>query len=112
MLENVEIYAYHGISAQEREVGNEFLVTLKVEVDLGKASYSDVLNDTISYASLYNIVVEEMIMPSNLLEYVAGRIIRRIKREMYQVEGIMLKISKKNPPLGGQLEAASVLFID
>lgn len=112
LLENIEIYATHGVFLQEKEVGNTFIVNLRVTLNLGKASYTDQLNDTVNYGQVYDIVAQEMAIPSNLLEHVAGRIMRRLKNELYQIEGIMIKISKKNPPIGGQVESASVLFVD
>lgn len=110
LLENVEFYAYHGVYAEEREKGNDFVVNVKLVADLEKASFSDDLADTVNYAKVYDILEEEMAMPSNLLEHVAGRIIRRIKSEM-NVEQVTIKISKKTPPIEGRVEAASVVLV-
>lgn len=112
LLENVEMYAHHGVFAQETLVGNLFVVNLKLKVDFGSASQSDDLDGTVSYASVFELVKKEMSVPSKLLEHVAGRIVRVLKNEFPKIEQIELKISKRNPPVGGQVEYASVIIID
>src|SRR5215510_6331908 len=49
-LNAMKFYAYHGISLQERIVGNYFSVNVSYICPHGKACFSDDLNDTISYA--------------------------------------------------------------
>lgn len=112
LLENMIFYAYHGVFHQETIVGNTYVLNLKMELDLKQASLSDDLADTISYAEVYDYVKEEMMIPSRLLEHVAGRIIVRLKKEFKQIESIEVKLSKRNPPIEGQLDYASVVLID
>lgn len=112
LLENVEIYANHGVFEQETLVGNLFVVNLKLKVDFEKASQSDDLDETLSYASVFDVVKREMAVSSKLLEHVAGRIVRALKSEFPKIEQIELKISKRNPPVGGQVEFASVVIVD
>lgn len=112
LLENLIFYAHHGVFEQETAVGNVYVLNVKIELDLELASKSDNLHDTISYADVYEIVKQEMMIPSRLLEHVGGRIIRRLKKEYMQIEQLELKLSKRNPPMGGQLDYASVILID
>lgn len=112
LLENIELYAHHGVFSQETKVGNLFVINLKLEIDLEKASLTDELDDTISYADVYAIVKEEMNIPSKLLEHATGRIIRRLKSIYSCIESIELKLSKRNPPVGGQVDFASIVIID
>ena len=51
-------------------------------------------------------VKEEMAVPSNLLEHVAGRILRRVRSAFPYVEKASVTISKLNPPLGGEVGAS------
>lgn len=37
-LDNVRFFAYHGVGQQEREVGNEFVINLKLKVDIARAA--------------------------------------------------------------------------
>ena len=109
-LEAMHFYAYHGVAPQERTVGNHFTVTLRLTAPFERAVTSDNLNDTINYASVYETVRDEMNRPSHLLEHAAGRILCALKNRFPQLTAIEVKLSKLNPPFGGDLQAASVIL--
>ncbi len=109
-LEEMHFYAYHGVAPQERSVGNRFVVTLRLTAPLEAATRSDDLADTINYATVYETVRAEIDLPSRLLEHVAGRIVRSLKTRFPQLTAIEVKLSKLNPPFGGDLRAASVVL--
>lgn len=112
LLENIEIFANHGVSSQETLVGNVFYVNIKLKVDVCKAAENDDLKDTVSYAEVYEIVKNEMLIPSKLIEHAAKRIIDRLKSKYPQIVSVEIKLSKRNPPVGGQVDYASVILID
>ena len=56
------------------------------------------------------IVVKEMKIPSRLLEHVAQRIIERIKSTVKNLDHIRVRVSKINPPIGGDVQSVSVLL--
>lgn len=107
-LDNVRFFAYHGVGQQEREVGNEFVINLKLKVDIARAAETDDVTHTVSYADVYENVKAEMEIPSKLLEHVCGRIIKRLFRTFPTVKAIELKLAKRNPPMGADLDAAGV----
>ena len=107
-IEGMEFYAFHGHFEVEKVAGNRFLVNLKIETDLGKAGQSDRLEDTLDYQKAYLAVKEEMAISSDLLEHVCQRIIRRIKTEFPEAQKVSVKVSKMNPPMGGQIEKVSL----
>lgn len=112
LLENVRLYAYHGVGEQERIVGNHYLINLKIKINVMDAVRSDSLEDTISYADVFEMIKKEMAIPSKLLEHVAGRIISALRKTYPAIENIELKLSKNNPPMGADMDYASVLIID
>jgi dihydroneopterin aldolase len=107
-IEGMEFYAYHGHFAEEQVVGNRFIVDLTLFTDCGKAAVSDDLKDALNYQVAYLIVKDEMANSSRLLEHVAKRILDRLYREFESLEKAKVKISKMNPPMGGQIEKVSV----
>ncbi|MDR0745083.1 MAG: dihydroneopterin aldolase [Mediterranea sp.] len=107
-LDNISIYAYHGVSSQETKVGNTFFIDLKLKVDLRQAIESDDLSLTVNYADIYQSVSEEMAIHSKLLEHVAGRIVRRLFAEYPTIEAIDIKLSKQNPPIEADITSAGV----
>ena len=108
-LRNVRFYAFHGVMAQERQVGGEFLLSLKVGYPLDKAMESDRVEDTLNYAELYELARQEMAIPSKTLEHVAGRIVKAITTSFPQVTSVDLELTKVNPPMGADCEGAGVV---
>ena len=107
-LRNVRFHAFHGVMPQERKVGADFLVNLRVGYPLEQAMQSDEVGDTLNYAALYEVVKAEMMQPSNLLEHVAGRIADAIVKRFPQVTSIDLDLTKQNPPMGADCDGAGV----
>ena len=107
-LKNVRFHAYHGVLQQERTVGNDYVVNLTVDYDFTGAMETDELSATINYAELYEIIKEEMAIPSKLLEHVAGRIGKRLFSEYSAICQIQLSITKENPPFGADCDGAGV----
>ena len=107
-LRQVRFHAFHGVMPQERQVGAEFLLSLKVGYPLGQAMQSDEIGDTLNYAALYDLLKREMAQPSNLLEHVTQRIATAVETTFPQVTSIDMEITKENPPIGADCEGASV----
>ena len=108
ILRNVRFHAFHGVMPQERKVGADFLVNLRVGYPLEQAMQSDEVSDTLNYAALYEVVKAEMMQPSNLLEHVAGRIADAVVKRFPQVTSIDLDLTKQNPPMGADCDGAGV----
>jgi len=107
-LHSLRFHAYHGVLAQERRTGGEFVVNVRVAYPLRQAMQTDNVNDTLNYAELFEIINKEMQTPSSLLEHVAGRIGESIFRHFAQVSSVWLTIAKKNPPMGADSDGAAV----
>ena len=107
-LKNINLYAFHGCMDEEEKIGSDYVVNVVVDTDLGQSSNSDDLKDTVDYVSLHRIVKEEMFIRAMLLESVADRIIKRILKEHEDVTHVKVKVSKINPPIGGNVEEVAV----
>lgn len=107
-LENVKIYAYHGVLPEENVIGTYYILNTEIHTDLWKAAASDDLEDTISYAAINDIIHEEMEIKSKLLEHVAGRIILNLHKTFPQIDYIRLKITKTAPPMKGEMQGAGI----
>ncbi len=110
VLDTMRFHAFHGVMQHEKQVGNEFEVSLTLEVDVTAAIESDSLADTINYADLYALVKAEMAIPSDLIEHVGGRILKRIKAEYPGVSRLEVRVAKLQPPVGGVVKSAEVVL--
>ena len=108
LLEDIEIYAYHGHMPEEHKIGNRFIVNLELDTALEAACESDKLDDTFDYEIAYSIVREEMQTKSALLEHIAGRILKRLFEASPLVWAGKVVISKMNPPFNGNVKAVSI----
>mgnify|MGYP005920925253 FL=1 len=56
LLKGIRFYAYHGVAPQENLIGNEYIIDLKLGVDISKAMQTDEVTDTVNYAEVYNVI--------------------------------------------------------
>ena len=105
-LEGTEFHAFHGCLESERRDGNLFMVDFAGDVEFpeGQAdpTASDNLADTVDYAAIYDLVAAEMAIPSDLLEHVAGRIVRAVSEHFPEFSQFSVRVSKRNPPVNGE----------
>lgn len=107
-IKGIRMRAFHGVSPQERLTGNDFVVDLRIGCRPEQAMQTDELADTPDYADVYGIVKREMLIPSKLLEHVAGRIAESIFRDIRQAQAIDIRVTKINPPMGACCDGAGV----
>ena len=107
-LEKLRFRALHGVLPQERQVGGDFTVTLRIGYPWQAAMETDAVADTLDYAAVFRLVQREMVLPSQLLEHVAGRIAKALLRDFPQISSIDLWLTKTCPPMGADSEGAGV----
>ena len=107
-IESLRLHAYHGVMEQERQVGADFLVTLRVHYNICKAMATDDVADTLDYGELCQVVEAAMAQPSNLLEHAAGRIATSVFDRFPLATALDLKLTKVNPPMGADCDGASI----
>jgi 7,8-dihydroneopterin aldolase/epimerase/oxygenase len=110
LIEDIHCFAYHGCLKEESRIGGNFSVSVEMHLDLSKSVESDNLKDTADYVLIHRIVREEMAIPSKLIEHAAGRILKRLRKEIPAVRLFRVKVKKHNPPVNGQVGAATVVL--
>ena len=107
-IDGIRLHARHGVLPQEQLTGNDYIINVRVGYDISRAMQTDDVADTLNYAEVYNIIKEEMSVPSKLIEHVAGRIANRLMDSYSQISSVMLRITKCNPPMGADCNGAGV----
>ena len=111
VLKGVVFYGHHGVTPQERELGQPFVVDLEMELDLNVAGTSDDLNDTVNYAQVYKEVREIMEGPArNLLENLAEAVAQRVLGS-FSMDSVLVRITKPHVPIRGAVLEGSVVEI-
>ncbi|MBO4337311.1 MAG: 2-amino-4-hydroxy-6-hydroxymethyldihydropteridine diphosphokinase [Lachnospiraceae bacterium] len=108
-IENVEIYAYHGVYKDETDKGQRFIFSARLYLDMGKCSRSDGILDTVHYGN----VAEELstFLTENvfaLMETAVTRAAMHIMSEYPMLEGIELTLQKPDAPIELEFETVSV----
>ena len=75
-LTGLRARGHHGVFDFEREQGQDFLVDVTLELDLGRAAASDDVADTVHYGELAGKLVAVVTgAPVNLIETLADRLL-------------------------------------
>jgi len=108
LLEGMKFHAHHGLYDSERKAGNSFVVDLELETDFVEASENDDVSKTIDYEEVYKVVKLQMEGSNYLLERLANKILVAVKNRFPTVYKLKVKVSKLNPPIGGECDSAAV----
>lgn len=107
-INKLRIRANHGVSDQERTVGNLFEVTVRLRYPLDRAMETDNVLHTLNYAEVVALIRSEMKKPSRLLEHVVQRLYTEITHAYPNVVGGSITVAKLAPPMGEELESVAV----
>lgn len=108
-IDNLEVFANHGLFEEENKLGQKFIFDIECELNYKKAMFSDEMTDSMSYADIAEVVVKTATTNTfNLLERLAGEILKNIFTEFSQIENINLKINKPGAPIKYHFEKCGV----
>ena len=102
VLSGLTFYAYHGARAEERALGQRFVVDARLELDLRAAGRSDDLAQTVNYADVW-VAIRDAVegQPLNLIEAVAERVAVTVLDRFARVDAISVRIFKPSAPVVG-----------
>lgn len=108
-IENLRVYAYHGVFDFEKEKGQDFYISASIFLDLYKAAASDLVDNTINYADVC-ADISELVRTNkfDLIETVAEKIAVMILNKYKEVGEIIITVSKPNAPVDMEFENISV----
>ncbi|HFK1027181.1 TPA: dihydroneopterin aldolase [Listeria monocytogenes] len=108
-LNELVFYGYHGVLAEETKLGQTFRVSLILGLSTKKAGISDSVDDTVSYAEVYETVKEIVEgTPFKLIEALAEKIATEVLTGYSLLEEVTVKLIKPNPPIPGHYDSVAV----
>lgn len=111
VLTGIHGFGYHGLFEQERKDGQDFFVDLTLSVDLSAPAQSDAIEDTVNYAEITDLVVQEITTnPVNLIEKLAARIAERVLNQHIKVQSVVVTVHKPQAPVAAQLKDIAVVI--
>lgn len=108
-IENLEVYAYHGVFPEENEKGQPFFVNATLYTDTRAAGLADELTLSTHYGEVSHFITKWMQEHTyKLIETVAENVAREVLLQYPLVRALDLEIRKPEAPIGLPFESVSV----
>ena len=99
-IENLEVYAYHGVFPEETVLGQKFVICADLYVDTRKVAKQDDLLQSVHYGEVCQLIKQWMETHTvKLIETVADCLAREILLAYPLVQKITLEVKKPNAPV-------------
>lgn len=108
-IDNLEVYAYHGVYDEEKEKGQYFYVNAELYTNTRKAGMNDDLDASTNYGTVCDFIHDFMIKYTyDLIETVAEQLAQALLLEFKLVKSVLLEIRKPHAPIEKEFESVSV----
>ena len=107
-ITGLSLYTHIGVTGAEREVGQRLVFDLRLEVGEADATVTDMVEDTIDYGEVCNLVaLVAQQRPYKTLERLCSAIADRLIGD-FGAEEVWVKAAKPEPPIALPVEQVSV----
>lgn len=108
-IDNLEVYAYHGVYDEEKEKGQYFYVNAELYTNTRKAGMNDDLDASTNYGTVCDFIHDFMTKHTyDLVETVAEQLAQALLLEFKLVKSVLLEIRKPHAPIEKEFESVSV----
>lgn len=108
-IDNLEVYAYHGVYDEEKEKGQYFYVNAELCTNTRKAGMNDDLDASTNYGTVCDFIHDFMTKHTyDLIETVAEQLAHALLLEFKLVKSVLLEIRKPHAPIEKEFESVSV----
>ncbi len=109
VISDLEVFAHHGVFPEENVLGQKFLVSLRLEVDLRPAGQRDDLSASVNYGAVCRRAADFLSTHTfKLIEAAAEGLASEILAEFPTVEAVEVQLKKPWAPIGLPLAYAGV----
>ena len=99
-IEGLEVFAHHGVYAEETQNGQIFIVNATLYTDISQAGRTDDLERTVNYGTVCHFITDWMQENTcQLLEAVAEKLAAALLLEYRTLAGVDLEIQKPHAPI-------------
>jgi len=99
-VSGLALHAYHGVMQHEAKVGQTFRLDLALDIDLGPASRSDKLKDTVSYDMVVKTASEAFCARRyRLVEAAAGAVADAVLERCPKARAVRVTVHKPHAPI-------------
>ena len=107
-VRGLSLYTHHGVTAAEREIGQRLVLDLRLEVGDCDATVTDMVEDTVDYGEVCNVVALVAQQRSyKTLERLCTAMADRLLGD-FPIEAVSIKAIKPEPPIPLAVDEVSV----
>ena len=109
IIKNLEVFAKHGVYPEENSLGQKFIISADIFLDLQRAGKTDELEKTLDYGNVCHVMksfAEKSMF--KLIEAVAENLAEKLLIENPVINKIRLEIKKPWAPVAMHLETVAV----
>lgn len=100
IIKDLKIYAYHGVHAEEKAKGQNFILDINLVVDLSVPCKSDCVEDTVSYSDVIRRVIQVFTSEKyDLIEKAAQITADAILDEFPKIDECEITLKKPDAPI-------------
>ncbi|MBR3954574.1 MAG: dihydroneopterin aldolase [Clostridia bacterium] len=100
IINNLHIFAYHGVNPEEKENGQNFYLDIVCTADLGAPGQTDNLNDTVNYAKIVKAVTKVFTENKyDLIERAAQVVADCVLEQFEKVQTVKVTLRKPEAPV-------------
>ena len=108
-IEGLEVFANHGVYAEENKLGQKFVVSATLYADLRRAGETDDLDESIDYGAVVHTIDEYLRAHTfKLIEAAAEGLAGVLLRDYPSLFGVRIKLEKPWAPIGLPLTSVAV----
>lgn len=108
-IENLEVYAYHGVYEEENRMGQPFFINMVLYSSLREAGKTDALEKSTNYGEVCHFVNDWMKAHTvKLIETVAEELAKGILHKFPLIESLDIEVRKPEAPVGLPFDCVSV----
>lgn len=108
-LQNLEFKSFHGLYAEEKILGNIFIVNVTARYQPSSLTIIDI-NQTVNYEDLFALIEKKMVVATELLETLAIEIATDVLHTFAIIDEVNISITKQHPPIKGFKGNVAVSF--
>ncbi|MCL2217214.1 MAG: 2-amino-4-hydroxy-6-hydroxymethyldihydropteridine diphosphokinase [Defluviitaleaceae bacterium] len=109
LIDGLEIFANHGVLEAEKQLGQKFIISAELELDLRSAGKTDDLSRTINYAEICDGIATLAKMETfDLIETCAEKIASYILQSYPSVKAVRVKVEKPAAPIKHSLRTVAI----
>lgn len=108
-LNNIHVFAYHGVFPEEQKLGQKFIISVDLYADLSKICHSDNIADGFCYGDMTQKIITFCSHNQyNTLEALSHGLGKYLFFTNKIISNIMIHIKKPNAPINCHIDNVSV----